>query len=179
MRKFAAIFLIIIFSFFLLPQIALITQSQSLNIDEPEVVYPLPYPGILTDHPLYFIKQMRDSILVFTTRDNAKKAQLYLHLSDKHMAIALELAQKSKGDLSKKELINAENYFLEIPPVLREAKEQGSSSSADFVSKLQQSNAKHKEVITEVMKKVSDSDVETFKTILDKNNQAQKEIQKL
>lgn len=179
MRKFVAIFLIILFSFFLLPQISLITQSQTLNIDEPEVVYPLPYPGILTDHPLYFVKQTRDHILIFTTRDNVKKAQLYLHLSDKHMAIALQLAQKSKGDLSKKELMRAEDYFLEIPPLLREAKEQGSSTSTDFISKLQQSNAKHKEVITEVMKEVSDAEIETFKTILDKNNQAQKEIQKL
>lgn len=179
MRKFVAIFLIILFSFFLLPQISLITQSQTLNIDEPEVVYPLPYPGILTDHPLYFVKQTRDRILIFTTRDNVKKAQLYLHLSDKHMAIALQLAQKSKGDLSKKELMRAEDYFLEIPPLLREAKEQGSSTSTDFISKLQQSNAKHKEVITEVMKEVSDAEIETFKTILDKNNQAQKEIQKL
>lgn len=179
MRKFLAIFLIIIFSFFLLPQIALITQSQSLHIDEKEVIYPLPYPGILTDHPLYFIKQMRDGILVFTTRDNVKKSQLYLHLSDKHMAIALQLAQKGRGDLAKEELIKAEDYFLEIPPLLKEAQQQGASSTDDFMSKLLQSNAKHKEVITEVMKEVSDAEIETFKTIIDKNNQVQKEIQKL
>ncbi len=179
MRKVLTIFSIILFSFFLLPNIALITQSQSLNIDEPEVVYPLPYPGILTDNPLYFIKELRDQILIFTTRDNVKKAQVYLHLSDKHMAIALQLAQKGKEDLSKKELLVAEDFFLKIPPLLREAKEQGSESSGDFISKLQQSNAKHKEVITEVMKEVNEAEIETFKSILDKNIQAQREIQQL
>lgn len=179
MRKFLVIFLIIIFSFYLLPQIAFITQSQSLSIEEPEVVYPLPYPGILTDHPLYFMKQMRDNILIFTTRDNVKKAQLYLHLSDKHMSTALQLAQKGRGDLAKDELLKSEDYFLEIPEILKEAKQQGASSTDDFVSKLEQSNAKHKEVITEVMKEVSDAEIETFKAIIDKNNQAQKEIQKL
>ncbi len=179
MRKYFTIFLIIVFSFFLLPQLAFITQSQSLNISEPEVVYPLPYPGILTDHPLYFAKEMRDSLLVFTTRDNVKKAQLYLHMSDKHMAIALQLAQKGKGDLSKKELLRAEEYFLEIPPLLKEAKDQGAASSTEFTSKLKESNAKHKLVITEVMKEVSGAEIETFKTIIDKNIQAQKEIQQL
>ncbi|HRN70409.1 MAG TPA: DUF5667 domain-containing protein [Candidatus Woesebacteria bacterium] len=179
MHKVVSIILIIIFSFFLLPQIALITQSQSLHITEPEVVYALPYPGILSDHPLYFVKEMRDSLLVFTTRDNLKKAQLYLHLSDKRMAIALELAQKGKGDLAKKELLKAEEHFLEIPPLLKDSKEQGTAAPAEFISKLKESNAKHKSVITEVMKEVSDAEVKAFKTILDKNNQVQKEIQQL
>jgi hypothetical protein len=179
MRKVFVSFLIIIFSFFVLPQLALITQSQTLNIDESEVVYPLPYPGILTDHPLYFIKQIRDDILIFTTRDNIKKAQLYLHLSDKHVATALQLAQKGKDDLSQEELMKSEDYFLEVPTLLEESKEQGASSSAGFIDKLEQSNKKHKEVITEVMKEVNDPEVSTFKTILDKNNKAQQELKHL
>lgn len=179
MRKVVSIFLIIVFSFFLLPQIAFLTQSQSLNITEPEVVYALPYPGILTDHPLYFVKETRDSILLFTTRDGLKKAQLYLHLSDKRMSIALELAKKGKGDLAKKELLQAEEYFLEIPPLLTESKDQGTAAPSEFISKLKESNAKHKLVITDVMKEVSDAEIEAFKTILDKNSQAQKEIQQL
>ncbi len=179
MRKGLAIFVIILFSFFLLPNIALITQSQSLDIEEPSVIYSLPYPGILTDHPLYFVKEFRDTVLVFTTRDNIKKAQLYLHLSDKKMSIALQLAQKGKEDLSKRELMKAEDYFLKITPLLKEAKEQGNESSDDFIIKLEQSNAKHKEVIAQVMKELNEAEIETFKTILDKNNQAQREIEQL
>lgn len=179
MRKVFASFLIIIFSFFVLPQLALITQSQSLKIDESEVVYPLPYPGILTDHPLYFIKQIRDNILLFTTRDNIKKSQLYLHLSDKHIATAIQLAKKGKDDLSQKELMQSEDYFLEVPPLLKESKDQGASTSAEFIDQLEQSNKKHKEVITEVMKDVNDPEVETFKTILYKNNKALQELKHL
>lgn len=179
MRKGLAIFLIILFSFFLLPNLALITQSQSLDIEEPSVIYTLPYPGILTDHPLYFIKELRDNVLIFTTRDNIKKAQLYLHLSDKKMSIALQLAQKGKEDLSKKELMKSEDYFFKIIPLLKEAKEQGNKSPDDFVLKLEQSNAKHKEIITDVMKELNEAEIETFKTILDKNNRAQREIEQL
>ena len=66
-----------------------LTQSESLRLDQPEVIYPLPYPGLLTDNPLYPLKEWRDSILIFTTRDNVKKAQLYLssfHLFFSHIS---------------------------------------------------------------------------------------------
>jgi hypothetical protein len=179
MRKFFIVLAIGFCSFFVLPQIYFITQSQSLNIDEPQVVYPLPYPGILSDSPLFFAKEWRDSILIFTTRDSLKKAQLYLHLSDKYMAIALELAKKGKEDLAKKELITPEDYFLSIPKIVKDSKEQGNGASADFVNTLNQSNAKHKEVITEVMKSLNQAEIETFKTILQKNKEAQKELQSL
>ncbi len=179
MRKFLIVIAISFCSFFFLPQIYFITQSQSLNIEEPEVVYPLPYPGILSDHPLFFVKEWRDSILLFTTRDSLKKAQLYQHLSDKYMAIALDLANKGKENLAKKALITAEDYFLSIPKLLKDSKEQGNAASADLVAKLSQSNAKHKEVITEVMKALNQAEIETFKTILEKNSQAQKELQSL
>lgn len=179
MRKFFIVIAISFCSFFLLPQIYFITQSQSLNIEEPEVVYPLPYPGILSDHPLFFAKEWRDSILLFTTRDSLKKAQLYLHLSDKYMAIALDLAKKGKEDLAKKELVTAEDYFLAIPKILKDSKDQGNAASADFVAKLTQSNAKHKEVITEVMKSLNQAEIETFKSILEKNSMAQKELRSL
>ena len=156
-----------------------LTQSESLRLDQPEVIYPLPYPGLLTDNPLYPLKEWRDSILIFTTRDNVKKAQLYLHLSDKRMATALQLAEKGKEQLSKRELTNAENYFLKIPPLLIDAKKQGSGLSEDFVTKLRQSNVKHKEVITDVMKDLNQAEIKTFQTILEMNAQASKEIEQL
>lgn len=179
MRNFLTILIIILVSFFVLPQMYFITHSQSLNIDEPEVVYNLPYPGILADHPLYFLKTWRDNILLLTTRDNVKKAQLYLHLSDKHIKIAYDLAKKGKEDLANKELIQAEDDFLHIPPLLIEAKKQGNDSSGDFISKLQQSNAKHKEVITEIMKELNEAEIETFKSVLEMNTRAQKAIEQL
>ncbi|OGK13029.1 hypothetical protein A3A93_03815 [Candidatus Roizmanbacteria bacterium RIFCSPLOWO2_01_FULL_38_12] len=151
-------------------------QTDSLQLEQPEVIYPLPYPGLLTDHPLYPLKELRDKILIFTTRDNVKKAQFYLHLSDKRMATALQLAQKGKEQLSKRELINAETYFLKISPLLKDAKKQGSNFSEDFVIKLQQSNAKHKEVITDVMKDLNQAEIKTFQSILEMNQQATKEI---
>jgi len=156
-----------------------LTQSETLRLDQREVIYPLPYPGLLTDHPLYSLKEWRDRILIFTTRDNVKKAQLYLHLSDKRMATALQLAKKGKEQLSKRELTNAETFFLKIPPLLIDAKKQGGGLSEDFVTKLKQSNAKHKEVITDVMKDLNQAEIKTFQTILEMNSRATKEIERL
>jgi hypothetical protein len=178
MKKYLGQFFIGIFVFiFICTPISI--GAEPLNLDDKQVVYPLPYPGILTDHPLYSFKNFRDSIILFTTRDNAKKAQLYLNMSDKRMSIALELAKKGKETLAKKELLKAEEMFLNIPPLLKEAKEQGAAPSNDFLSELSQSNAKHKEVITEVMKEVNQADIETFNTILQKNEEVSREIGKI
>src|SRR3989304_6415715 len=56
-----------------------------------KIVYQLPYPGILPDHPLYTLKAVRDRIQVFLTRDNLKKAEIYLLYSDKRLAMGQEL----------------------------------------------------------------------------------------
>ena len=112
MKRILISIVIVFFSIFLFPAFYSITQSQSLDIEKQEVIYELPYPGLLPDHPLYFIKSMRDKFLIFTTRDNQKKARLYLHLSDKHMSASLALVEKGKellavGELQKGEYCHA------------------------------------------------------------------------
>lgn len=80
-----------------------------------KVVYELPYPGILPDNPLYFVKIVRDRIIEFLTRDNIKKAQLYLLFSDKRAASALVLVQNGKNSLAITTLSKGEKYFDQIP----------------------------------------------------------------
>ena len=57
-----------------------------------KVIYNLPYPGLLPDSPLYITKIARDRITDFLTRDNLKKAELYLLYSDKRASMSLVLA---------------------------------------------------------------------------------------
>jgi hypothetical protein len=178
MKTFLSYFFIGIFIFVFAGQ-TIVFAAEPLRLDDKQVVYPLPYPGILSDHPLYGLKSMRDQIIIFTTRDNLKKAQLYLHMSDKRIAISLELARKGKETLAKEELLKAEELFLNIPPLLRQATEQGTAPSNDFLSELSQSNAKHKEVITEVMKQINQAEIATFNTIIQKNEEASREIGKI
>ena len=72
------------------------TQSSQPEIDE----YPLPYPGILPDNPLHFLKALRDRIILMLMSDPVKEAEFNLLTSDKRIYAAQLLADKGKGQLS-------------------------------------------------------------------------------
>ena len=176
MRAFILVCLILLCTLIVLPSVYTIANSKTLSVDEKEIAYTLPYPGLLSDHPLYVFKKMRDSILFFTTRDMLKKAMLYKQVSDKHISMAIQLSEKGKEELAIKELTRAEDYGAKIPVILKESKKQGVSPTNDFIMELYQSNAKHKEVITEILKKTTQPNVETFNTLLEKNEQIKNDI---
>jgi hypothetical protein len=72
------------------------SAQESMTLQNQKVVYDMPYPGLLPDSPLYFIKIVRDRATEFFTRDNIKKANLYLNYSDKRAVMSLKLAEKGK-----------------------------------------------------------------------------------
>ncbi len=63
----------------------------------PKVEYNLPYPGILPDHPLYFLKQLRDKILDFLITDPVKKAEFYILQADKRLSMGIALTDEKKS----------------------------------------------------------------------------------
>lgn len=128
--------------------------AQTVKLGQEKVVYNLPYPGILPDNPLYFIKASRDKIVDVGTRDHIKKAELYLLYADKRAAMALSLTNKGKDKLAIATLSKGEKYFLKIPQILITSKKQGVGYSQDLLSKLKLSNTKHKEVAQEILKKI-------------------------
>jgi hypothetical protein len=146
--------LVVVFLILLLPVTYFVMETSGATIDTPQnkVIYNMPYPGILPDHPLYFIKIIRDRINEFMTRDQLKKAEIYLLYSDKRAAMAMALAQKGKNKLAIETFSKAEKYFLNIPILLKSAKEQGSSAPSSFVETAKLANAKHKELIDELIK---------------------------
>lgn len=150
--------------------------SKTISMDEKKVSYNLPYPGLLSDHPLYSIKKLRDSVLVFSTRDKLKKAELYLQLSDKHTSAAIQLAQKGKEQHSINELKRSEKYFDMIPQLLKDSKEQGAAPTNDFIITLYLSNSKHEEVITDIMKNTTQGNIEEYNKLLNTNKEIRKKI---
>ncbi len=148
-------FIIVLFIIVMLPAVGYFvmeSSGQTVDTQDERVVYNLPYPGILSDNPLYLVKIVRDRITEFLTREALKKAQLYLLYSDKRIAMAISLAHKGKTRQAVDAASKAEKYFLKIPPILKDAKKQGNSSPSSFVETLKLSNAKHKEVIAELLK---------------------------
>ena len=144
-----------------------------------KVIYNLPYPGLLPDSPLYITKIVRDKITDFLTRDNLKKAELYLLYSDKRTSMSLVLASKGKSQLAIDTFVKGEKYFLKIPELLRSAKKQGAQAPSSFIETLKLSNAKHKELIEELIKILPQGLNQPLIQLSDLNQQVKSEIESL
>lgn len=144
-----------------------------------KVAYNLPYPGLLPDSPLYLAKIIRDRITDFLTRDNLKKAELYLLYSDKRAAMSLVLSNKGKSQLAIDTFTKGEKYFLKIPYLLKSAKKQGGQAPSNFIETLKLSNAKHKELIEELIKILPQGLNQSLTQLSDLNQQIKLEIESL
>lgn len=144
-----------------------------------KVIYNLPYPGLLPDSPLYFTKITRDRITDFLTRDNLKKAELYLLFSDKRVSMSLVLASKGKNQLAIDTFTKGEKYFAKIIDLLILAKKQGAQSPSSFVETLKLSNAKHKELIEELIKILPQGLNQSLTQLLNLNQQIRHQIESL
>ena len=116
----------------------------------PTIDYPLPYPGILPDNPLYFMKALRDKVVSFFISDPLKKAEFDLLMADSRLNAAQYLFAKGEGKYSLAEttISKGENYFYNSLIMISEAKQQGMQVN-DFVSKLIIAAQKHQQGIKE------------------------------
>lgn len=166
-------FFIVIPAFF---HIITYSYSQAITLSEKKVIYDLPYAGILPDNPLYTLKQLRDVVVEFTTRDQMKKSEILLLSSDKKIHMAKLLSQKGKSRLAIKSLVDAEKQSLKIPKLLTESKKQGVSAKEGLIYRLKLSNVKHREVMEELMKDLPQGEEADMQAALDLNNQVHKEL---
>jgi len=154
MLKKALIFLCFVILTITIPLTVYFTDA-SLVKAENKVIYDLPYPGILPDHPLYFLKALRDRLHVFFNRDYQKKAEIYLLYSDKRTAASVLLLENGKEKLALDTLAKGEKYFFKIPFLIEQSKRQGQSFPNELVEKIKTANLKHAEIIDDFLKKVS------------------------
>lgn len=121
--------------------------------------YPLPYPGILPDSPIYFLKVARDQLMLWVIRDARQEAFYLLLLSDKRLAAGEALISKSNksnksSDIGAMAVVKGEEYFSRAVDQAIAAKKSGADTN-DLFSKLTVSAAKHTEVINDLLAKVS------------------------
>lgn len=150
-KKIATPFFIFLFILIVPPFFYLFNYSDSITVSDKKIVYELPYPGILPDHPLYGIKKIRDSILEIITKTNIDKAKLFLLFSDKQIRMAEFLSKDKKTGLSIESVSNAETYASKIPSLLKKAKQQGDKPIQALVDQVRASNKKHKEIINRLI----------------------------
>lgn len=128
--------------------------EEATQSSKPSEQYSLPYPGILPDNPLHFLKALRDRIILFLISDPAKEAEFNLLTSDKRIYAAQILADRGKDDLSISTLSKSNNYFHNAISSISEAKKMG--KRVDIVlNSMKKSIAKHQEVLSMIRKVVS------------------------
>lgn len=179
MKKTIVSFFALLFLIFVPTVMYLMEYSTPVRATQTNIVYNLPYPGILPDNPLYVFKIIRDRLLELGTRDNIKKAQLYLLFSDKRIAMALALSRKGKDMQAVDTAAKAEKYFQKIPSLLITAKKQGSGSSSEFVDGLKLSNAKHREILDTFLKELPQGSNDAINAVIKINKDVQKALSTL
>lgn len=107
------------------------------------IEYALPYPGLLPDNPLYFLKAARDRIVEFLISDPGKKAEFYLLASDKRVNTGNFLIQKNKDDMGVLYISKSNNYMSMAEGAARLAGERGKAT----LQNIRTSIKKHMEVI--------------------------------
>mgnify|MGYP006910750959 CR=1 FL=1 len=73
-------------------EIKLMEKSEGID-------YYLPYPGILPDNPLYWIKMIRDKVLLYLTREPRTRFDRLLVYADKRLGAAKILIEGRKIQL--------------------------------------------------------------------------------
>lgn len=141
-------FLIFLLSFNVSLAVTLDTQEENA------VNYELPYPGLLPDSPLYFLRVTRDKLIGFLISDPLKKAEFNLLQADKRLNAGIYVFDKRKIPLAISTISKAENYFSEALDRLGDAEMQGRSIN-EMKEKLKNSLKKHKQELEYLAQKSS------------------------
>jgi len=109
--------------------------------------YQLPYPGMLPDNPLYFLKVIRDNLMTFFISKPLDKAEFDLLQSDKNVQASYLLTQQQgKMDLALQTFSHAQSYFQDAIIQITNAKKQGYSIKV-MANKIVSAHQKHMQIM--------------------------------
>lgn len=162
-----------------LPTPAGVMEKKSGAVMDPKNQYHLPFPGILPDHPLYFLKALRDRILDVLIVDPLRKGEFYLLQADKRLSMGMAYDEKGMGEKADGSIAIAEGFMGQTVQSLMSFKNSGGEVPGSTVDRLEKSMAKHIEVITSIAAKASGSAKQELTAALAKIGELQGEIGKL
>ncbi|MCS7093507.1 MAG: DUF5667 domain-containing protein [Patescibacteria group bacterium] len=174
-------FFLLLIIFFNLPR-EIASQERVALITPPEkkkVVYELPYPGILADHPLYFLKRIRDKVAEIMIVDESQKAKFHLHQADKKVTMAIFLAKKGNPKASVDAFHEAEKEVERFILIFKKTKEKKRSIPSGLLDQAKLANAKHREIIGEMIKFFPDGYQQTINQLFETNFRLEKELARL
>ena len=128
-------------------------QAQEI-ITETKVDYYLPYPGILPDHPLYWLKMVRDRVQLWLTTDSLQRAEKLLLYADKRLGAGWALVEGNKPGLGITTLTKAEKYLEQAVNLAQKLGE--GEKEVKFKTKLTKAIKKHEEVLNLIREKTGE-----------------------
>ncbi len=127
---------------------ALIDSSPLAGLKE--VDYYLPYPGILPDHPLYWLKMIRDRILLILAKEPTARFQRLLLYADKRIGAAEALIKGRKETLGVSTATKAEKYLQQAVEAAEKLKEEG-KLTAIASDQIKKAVEKHNQLLGELL----------------------------
>ena len=166
--------IISLFTFVLIGSSIVFAQTPSAAVSLPAgaipspvpVNYTLPYPGILPNNPLYFLKVLRDNIYSWIISDPLKKTEFDLLMANKRLQMGKYLIQENKDNaaLALSTISKGENYMSDAISKAQAAKAQGEDISS-VVNELNLAIRKHAQVLYNLGSDIPASQRSELKTI--------------
>lgn len=146
------------------PQDSATVSAQKTEV-QPQVMYYLPYPGVLPDSPLYKLKVARDWVQLWLTFDEVQKAQRELLYADKRINAARALIEGGKPELGVSTATKAEKY-LEQAVNLTLTLQQSGKDVKSLLLTLAKATTKHGEVLQQLLPRTSGTDSQSLEGAL-------------
>jgi len=143
--------------------------SLPMGVNE-EGDYYLVYPGILPDHPLYFVKMLRDRLRLWWIRDGETRVRQTLLCADKRVGAALVLAEGNKAGLAGETALKAEKYLVRA---MEEGEKLGNVELEGLVGR---AAVKHGQVLLGVKERVQEKELGLVEEALELNRQVREEL---
>jgi len=115
--------------------------------------YYLAYPGILPDHPLYWLKMVRDRVSLELTGSADLRFEKLLLYSDKRIGAAEVLIKGNKISLGISTATKAEKYFTQAIDELEKAKTQKLATQL-MLDKAIKAAQKHQEILASIVQQL-------------------------
>jgi hypothetical protein len=184
--------LIVVFSLLILPVSSHAVGNTSTTaaelVQDEKVIYTLPEAGqVIPTHPLFIIKQIRDSIADVLTRDPVQKIKLKLRQADLHIVYSQTLASQNKPSAAMQAVEEAIRQDQDASKILLDLKPQSISDDEEVAKKemkdirfnLVQSNIKHAEVLRNLLTTLPKGEQESVFSLLEKLTSIRKDLNAL
>ncbi len=137
--------------FFILFTLAMAQESIPVVPQSTPVEYTLPYPGILPDHPLFFLKSWRDKILCTLISNPTRRVEYHQLLADKYLNMGIFLVEKQNKNLAVDTIETVIEHDQDIKKHLDKLPSANEDQNRNIKSRFEKSLSKQEEVVLKLL----------------------------